>query len=57
MESMLVKWNGKVFRYVFFFMDVFSWYYWFILLERNKSGLIVVALLIIYKEYGFFCVF
>ena len=52
METMPVKWNGKVFRYVLFLMDVFSWYHWLIPLERKISGPIAAALSTIYKEHG-----
>lgn len=54
MESMLVKWKGKVFKYVLFVLDVFSRYYWFFLLEGKKSSSIAAAFLNVYKEYGFF---
>ena len=52
MESMPVKWKGKVFKYVLSLMDVFSRYHWLIPLERKKSGPMAVALLTIYKEHG-----
>lgn len=51
-ESMPVKWNGKVFRYVLSLMDVLSRYHWLISLERKKSGPIAAALSTIYKEHG-----
>ena len=52
MESMPVKWIGKVFKYVLSLMDVFSRYQWLIPLERKKNGPIAAALSTIYKEHG-----
>ena len=48
MESMPVKWNGKVFKYVLSLNDIFSRYHWLIPLERKKSSPIAVALSTIY---------
>lgn len=50
MESMSIKWNGKVLKYVLSLMDVFSRYHWHIPLE--KSGPIAAALSTTYKEHG-----
>ena len=52
MESMPVKWIGKVFKYVLSLMDVFRRYQWLIPLERKKNGPIAAALSTIYKEHG-----
>ena len=52
MESMPVKWKGKVFKYVLSVLDVFSRYHWLFPLEGKKSSSIAAALSNVYKEHG-----
>ena len=50
MESMPVKWKGKVFKYVLSDLDVFTRYHWLFPLEGKKSSSIAAALSNVNKE-------